>query len=53
MIAPMFFGTLFAIMETGTLFLRQTADSGRAWPAMPPSFVDLAARAAALAAAPR
>jgi Flp pilus assembly protein TadG len=25
MIAPMFFGTLFAIMETGTLFLRQTA----------------------------
>lgn len=25
MIAPMFFGSLFAIMETGTLFLRQTA----------------------------
>lgn len=25
MIAPMFFGALFAIMETGTLFLRQTA----------------------------
>lgn len=25
MIAPMFFGSLFAIMETGTLYLRQTA----------------------------